>query len=134
MGHRLLGALVGYYVSVPSRVVAGVMAFGAGVLISALSFELMDEAYDQAGLAPTATLLVGGWAFMAATGLLIAEVDLNTACVLDRDAVSISAQIKFNVIDTTCRRSRSILWPRRRLATPARQRRRPCFCFSTTAS
>jgi ZIP family zinc transporter len=40
-GALVLGAAVGFYVKVPSRVVAGVMAFGSGVLISALSFELM---------------------------------------------------------------------------------------------
>ena len=33
-----------WFVRVPQRVVATVMAFGAGVLISALSFDLVDEA------------------------------------------------------------------------------------------
>ena len=40
----LLGAAVGYFVRIPPRAIATVMAFGAGVLISALSFELIDEA------------------------------------------------------------------------------------------
>jgi ZIP family zinc transporter len=36
------------------------MAFGAGVLISALSFELMDEAYKRGGFDSTAIGFVGG--------------------------------------------------------------------------
>ncbi|GAA1503263.1 ZIP family zinc transporter [Streptomyces albidochromogenes] len=56
----LLGAAVGYGVRVPQWVVASVMAFGAGVLLSAVSFELVEEAYDQAGLGPAAIGTVGG--------------------------------------------------------------------------
>jgi len=52
-GALLLGAAVGYRISLPKKVIAGVMAFGSGVLISALSFDLMEEAYQQAGLVPT---------------------------------------------------------------------------------
>ncbi|NYI03602.1 ZIP family metal transporter [Allostreptomyces psammosilenae] len=56
----LLGAVLGYTVRVPQWVVASVMAFGAGVLMSAVSFELLGEAYDQAGLAPAAAGTIGG--------------------------------------------------------------------------
>ena len=71
--------------------VLGSAALVAGTTVGAGILALPAKTL-AAGLAPTATLLVGGWVFMAATGLLIAEVDLNTACVLDRDAVSISAK------------------------------------------
>jgi ZIP family zinc transporter len=54
-GALVLGAAVGYLVQVPNRVVAGVMAFGSGVLISALSFELMAEAFKEAGLTAAAS-------------------------------------------------------------------------------
>ena len=67
--------------------VLGSAALVAGTTVGAGILALPAKTL-AAGLAPTATLLVGGWVFMAATGLLIAEVDLNTACVLDRDAVS----------------------------------------------
>ncbi|MER5407394.1 ZIP family zinc transporter [Streptomyces sp. NPDC002769] len=50
----LAGAALGYLVRVPQRVIAYVMAFGAGVLLSAVSFELLDEAHKEAGLVPTA--------------------------------------------------------------------------------
>lgn len=49
----LVGAGLGYVLRIPARVVATVMAFGAGVLLSAVSFELMAEAYAQGGSAPT---------------------------------------------------------------------------------
>ncbi|MEU2587259.1 ZIP family zinc transporter [Streptomyces avermitilis] len=60
----LLGAALGYGLRVPQKVIATVMAFGAGVLISAVSFELVGEAYEQAGLAPAAIgTLIGALAY-----------------------------------------------------------------------
>lgn len=56
----LLGALIGYFVQIPQRAIAAIMAFGAGVLISALAFELMDEAYRQGGFDSTAIGFLGG--------------------------------------------------------------------------
>ncbi|MCG5467383.1 ZIP family zinc transporter [Micromonospora sp. LAH09] len=50
----LVGAAVGWFARVPQRVTASVMAFGAGVLLSAVSFELIAEAHEQGGLLPTA--------------------------------------------------------------------------------
>ncbi|MFC7615949.1 ZIP family metal transporter [Actinokineospora soli] len=61
------GAAVAWLVRVPPRVVAGVMAFGAGVLVAALSFELVDEAERSGGLAPTAGgFLAGALAYVGA--------------------------------------------------------------------
>ncbi|MEU1040637.1 ZIP family metal transporter [Streptomyces sp. NPDC005551] len=56
----LLGAALGYGLRVPPKVIASVMAFGSGVLLSAVAYELMGEAYDQAGLAPAAIGALGG--------------------------------------------------------------------------
>jgi ZIP family zinc transporter len=56
----VLGAAVGYLGRVPQRMVAAVMAFGAGVLVSALAFELVDEAYQRGGFTPVAIGLFGG--------------------------------------------------------------------------
>lgn len=56
----LLGALIGYFLRIPQRLIAAIMAFGAGVLISALAFELMDEAYQRGGFDSTAIGFVGG--------------------------------------------------------------------------
>jgi ZIP family zinc transporter len=45
----LIGAAIGYFTRVPQRVIAAVMAFGGGVLVSALAFDLVDEAYRHSG-------------------------------------------------------------------------------------
>lgn len=56
----LIGAGIALFASVPRRAIAGVMAFGSGILISALSFDLMDEAYRRGGFDSTAIgFLVG---------------------------------------------------------------------------
>lgn len=56
----LIGAACGYYARIPQKVIAVIMAFGAGVLISALSFELMDEAYKRGGFDSTAIGFLSG--------------------------------------------------------------------------
>ncbi len=56
----LIGAAAGWFVPLSRRVIAAIMAFGAGVLISALSFELMDEAWERGGVVPVAGGFLGG--------------------------------------------------------------------------
>src|SRR6476661_4286080 len=62
----LIGAAAGYFLKVPQRLIAAIMAFGSGVLISALSFELVDEAYRQGGFNATALGFLGGAAVYTA--------------------------------------------------------------------
>ena len=67
----LLGAAAGYWLQVPQRLIAAIMAFGSGVLISALSFDMMDEAFRQGGFQATALGFLGGAiAFTAANRVL----------------------------------------------------------------
>jgi len=56
----VIGALVGYYLQVPQRLIAAIMAFGSGVLISALAFDLVEEAYQRGGFSSTALGFLGG--------------------------------------------------------------------------
>lgn len=56
----LIGAAVGYFAAVPQRIIAGIMAFGGGVLISALSFDLMAEAYARGGFISASIGFLGG--------------------------------------------------------------------------
>ena len=56
----VVGSLVAWFVKVPREIVALVMAFGAGVLISALSFDLVDEAASSGGVIPTLGGFVAG--------------------------------------------------------------------------
>ena len=70
-GALVLGALVAWFLRVRPIVIASVMAFGSGVLISAVAFDLMAEAAATGGLpASTAGFLVGALTYFAATSLL----------------------------------------------------------------
>lgn len=66
-GALVIGAAISWFVHVPRRVVASVMSFGAGVLISALAFDLVDEAEATGGLTATALgFLAGAVAYVVA--------------------------------------------------------------------
>jgi len=69
----LLGAAVGYFARVTQRVVAGIMAFGAGVLISALAFDLMEDAYARGGFDSTAIGFLGGAAVFTVANVAISR-------------------------------------------------------------
>jgi zinc transporter, ZIP family len=70
-GALVLGALIAWSLRVPRAVIASVMAFGSGVLISAVAFDLMAEAADTGGLLPTAIGFLGGaLAYLGANALL----------------------------------------------------------------
>lgn len=69
----VVGALIGYFAQVPARLIAGIMAFGAGVLISALSFELIDEAYARGGIAATGAGFLGGAALYTFANWLLSR-------------------------------------------------------------
>ena len=56
----VVGAALAWFGKVPSRVIASVMAFGAGVLISAVAFDLGQEAADTGGLLATVIGFLGG--------------------------------------------------------------------------
>jgi ZIP family zinc transporter len=56
----LVGAVVGLLAAPAQRTIGLVMAFGSGVLISALTFELTDEAYRRGGADAVAIGLAAG--------------------------------------------------------------------------
>jgi ZIP family zinc transporter len=66
-GALLIGAGLGWFVKLPLRLTAGIMAFGSGVLLSALSFDLLDGAQKHGGLAATGA----GFLFGAALFTLV---------------------------------------------------------------
>lgn len=69
----LIGAFIGLIMSPSRRAVAAVIAFGSGVLVSALTFELMQEAAER-----------GNLAFASAGFMLGAGVYVGTSWLLDR--------------------------------------------------
>lgn len=48
----LVGAALAYLVRLSRRVTAGLMAFGCGVLVSAVSYDLIMEGFETAGILP----------------------------------------------------------------------------------
>jgi len=69
----VLGAAIAWVAQLPQRLIAGIMAVGSGVLISAVAFDLMDEAYRQGGFAATAAGFVGGAAVYTAANVLVSR-------------------------------------------------------------
>ncbi|QPZ37613.1 ZIP family metal transporter [Paramicrobacterium chengjingii] len=67
----VIGAAVAWFVRVPKRVVATVMAFGSGVLISALSFDLIAEAAASGGFWPTMFGFLAGAVVYVGINLLL---------------------------------------------------------------
>lgn len=68
----VLGALVGQRAPLSPRAIAAIMAFGSGVLVSALSFDLLDKAFRDGGIIPC----VGG-SFLGAAIFTLAAFFLN---------------------------------------------------------
>jgi len=65
------GAAVAWFARIPRKVVGAIMALGAGVLISALAFDLVEEADATGGLVPTlAGFVLGALVYLGADLLL----------------------------------------------------------------
>lgn len=67
----LLGAAAGYFLKIPQRLIAAIMAFGSGVLISALTFELMENAHARGGFAAASLGFLAGAAIFTAASVTL---------------------------------------------------------------
>lgn len=70
----LVGALIGWFGRLPQRLIAAIMAFGSGVLISALSFELVDEAWHRGGLLATALGFLAGASIFTTANIIVSRL------------------------------------------------------------
>ena len=71
----VIGALAGIRLRIPERVLAAMLAFAAGALITALAFELFEDSYERGGI------------WRAALGLVVGAVVFTTlSYLLDRYA------------------------------------------------
>jgi len=62
----IVGAMIGNIFKISQKIIAAIMAFGSGVMICALTFGLMEEAFKYGGFdAVVIGFLVGGAAFIA---------------------------------------------------------------------
>src|SRR3954453_2959327 len=63
----ILGAAATYLLKLPRTVSAGIMAFGCGVLISAVAYDLLEDGFEEGGIWPIIIGAVcGSVAYMAA--------------------------------------------------------------------
>ncbi|MDY0908479.1 zinc permease [Microbacterium sp. CFBP9034] len=67
----IIGAAIGIWFRLPKRLLAMLLAFAAGALITALSFELFEDSYERGGIWLAAIgLLVGAVVFTVLSALL----------------------------------------------------------------
>jgi ZIP family zinc transporter len=66
----IIGVAIGLFTNPPRRVIAGVLAFGGGILVSALSFDLMEEALEHGHTG----YVIGGFMLGAVIYVAIAEI------------------------------------------------------------
>jgi len=67
----VIGAALAYVVDLPRRVTAGIMAFGCGVLISAVAYDLIMEGFQLGGIWPIVSGAVAGSLAYTAANLLV---------------------------------------------------------------
>lgn len=84
----LIGAVFGYYFKIPKRIIASVMAFGAGVLISAACFELIGEAYKLGGLDSTIIGFILGVIIFTSVDLYLSRVGAKHRKISNKTDVS----------------------------------------------
>jgi ZIP family zinc transporter len=89
----VLGAYLGCRFTFPERLLAAVLAFAAGALITALTFELFEESYEKGGAVRAALgLALGAVVFTGASVLLDRYVaqdqDADGSTKLDKDAAT----------------------------------------------
>ncbi|MBW3648771.1 MAG: zinc permease, partial [Actinobacteria bacterium] len=89
----ILGAYLGAKFTFPERLLAAVLAFAAGALITALTFELFEESFEKGGALRAAVgLAAGAVVFTGASVVLDRYVakddDPDGSTKLDKDAAA----------------------------------------------
>lgn len=69
----IAGALAAYFFKISGRIVAAIMAFGAGVLISAISLELMEESFMLGGFFNMITGFLAGAIIFTAINMYLSR-------------------------------------------------------------
>lgn len=69
----LIGAVVGYYAKISKRLIGCIMAFGAGVLIAAACFELLEQAFEWGGYDSTILGFVCGVVIFTIVDIYLAK-------------------------------------------------------------
>lgn len=75
----VLGGLAGWLWTPPRRLVAHVMAFGSGILIAAIGFDLLADSARAESLAATAVSFLAGAAIFTGGSMLLARMGARRA-------------------------------------------------------
>ena len=82
----LLGAALAWFVPVPRVVTMGIMAFGAGVLISTLAYSLVEEANETGGVVPTIAGFLAGAVLYVVADFLVSRRGAKSRMSPDAEA------------------------------------------------
>ncbi len=68
----VIGSVVALFVSLPKSIIAAIMAFGSGVLVAALTFSLVEEAFNLSQSIPPVVIgfILGGVSYSVANRIL----------------------------------------------------------------
>jgi zinc transporter, ZIP family len=68
----VIGSIVAIFVSLPKSIIAAIMAFGSGVLVAALTFSLVEEAFSLSQSIPPVVIgfVLGGVSYSIANYIL----------------------------------------------------------------
>jgi ZIP family zinc transporter len=68
----VIGCIVAIFVSLPKSIIAAIMAFGSGVLVAALTFSLVEEAFSLSQSIPPVVIgfILGGLSYSIANYIL----------------------------------------------------------------
>ena len=68
----IIGCIVALFVSLPKNIIAAIMAFGSGVLVAALTFSLVEEAFSLSQSIPSVVIgfILGGVSYSVANHIL----------------------------------------------------------------
>jgi ZIP family zinc transporter len=69
----VLGAVLGYFPRLPRPWIAVIMAFGSGILMAALSFDLLEEAYASGGASASSLGFLAGALFYTIPNWYLAQ-------------------------------------------------------------
>ncbi|MDD1764036.1 MAG: ZIP family zinc transporter [Methanobacteriaceae archaeon] len=84
----LLGALAGYYLKISHKIIGSIMAFGAGVLIAAACFALIQEAFLIGGFDSTLTGFTVGVLLFTAVDVYLNKRGAKHRKTADKSKVS----------------------------------------------
>jgi zinc transporter, ZIP family len=95
----LIGALLGLYLRIPTRAIGLLLGFGAGTLISAVAFELTDEAYARGGADTVAAgLALGALAYFAGDAAIARRGGADRMKPMERDPSEASSALLLGAV------------------------------------